>query len=224
MRFTLGRRAEQWNGIARADRLVTRKVRTAHAERLCCQLLGQIGASETRVLLGIEARTLRFGKFAESIGLTEFCKGFRDETGQLVANEDGEPYFAGCNIAKEETVSKALAQLEERGLITRWHINHRWPSTYMPFGEDWLAQEIGRHRGAIAADYESVVVGEHFRRRTGQNLLVAEVDDRGVLLQPVNDRLDVRGDSPFYLSAEEWAEEHVERLTVEDVLTARRHR
>jgi hypothetical protein len=223
LRFSLGRRAQQWNEIAGGDRRVFSIVRAKFFERLGCQIMGQIEASDLRLLLGIAARTLRFHKFAEAISQTELCRGFRDEDDNLVLDTDDAPYFAGCNISKAETIGQAAARLEEDGLITRWTMGQRrWSTVYMPFGEDWLAETVAEAGGAIAEDYEEVVVFEHYEL-DGRFVRVSATTPNLIQLCPVNGRLDNAGDI-YELTAAEWADANFSRLSVEQIRSARGHR
>jgi hypothetical protein len=225
MSFSLGRRAQQWNAIAQADRTAAARLRRAHVQRLCCHLMAHLDQSELRVLLAVQARTLRFNKLAEAISLTQFCSGLRDSDGDLVLDGEDLPYFEGCNIAKTETVSLALRRLEARGLITRWRLGQRSNPVYMPFSEDWLAAEMVRAEGAIARDYERILENEHYLLpHRGVFQVIDTSDERGVILEPRSARLGWREGECIGVRPEHWAASGLRRLTVEEILAARRHR
>jgi hypothetical protein len=224
MSFQLGRRANQWNLIGTTDRTAAKKVRHAHTERLCCGLVAELDHSELRVLIGIQARTLRFNKFAEAITLTEFTTGLRDVGGDLILDGDDHPYFAGCNIAKTETVSKALTRLEERELITRWRVRHRLAPVYMPFSEEWLASKLVDAESAIAPDYEHILENEYFSLGDRGRFRALETSGDRIVLEPVSDRLGYRDGNAIAVRREEWAKSGLRRLTVQEILAARRHR
>lgn len=225
MSFNLSRRAGQWNAIGRTDRRTFASVRHAHTERVCCQLMSELDASELRVLLAIQARTLRFNKFAEAISMSQFCLGLRDEDGDLILDDGELPYFAGCNIAKTETASHALSRLEAMGQITRWRLGPRSSPVYMPFAENWLVSEMLRLGGPIAQDYEFVVLNEYYSLPDGRFFRVIEIErDRRVVLEPVSARLGYRDGDSIAVAPESWSAFGLRRLTVQQIMSARQHR
>lgn len=68
-----------------------------------------LGAAELKVLLYIVRRTLGFGKQADAISLGQFMHG--------IVTRDGHRLDHGCGITSRPNVVKALASLEEKGLI-----------------------------------------------------------------------------------------------------------
>lgn len=195
MSFGLGRQARQWNEIAAAEKAAFSAVKREHLERLSCVLMEWTTASELRVLLAITARTVRFKKAAEAIPLQQFTDGLRDEDGDLLLDDFGEPYFAGTGIAKTDTVSAAVAGLEAKGLITRWpRPRTNWATVYMPFSEHWLAETLAAQKAAIAPDYERFVPLEYLKHDDGF-VRVMDVTGQGLLVCPVGEYLheqDVR--------------------------------
>lgn len=224
MSYHLGKRANQWNLIGTTDRNAARKVRHAHTERLGCVLMARLDPSELRVLTGIQARTLRFNKFAEAITLLQFCSGLRDVEGDLILDGGDQPYFAGCNIAKTETVSNALTRLEERELITRWRVGHRLAPVYMPFSEHWLASQLVAEGSAVAPDYEHILENEFFSLGDRGRYRVLETrGGRGIVLGPVSNRLGYRNGDVVVVRPQQWAMSGLRRITVNEIRAARAH-
>jgi hypothetical protein len=198
--FSLGCRAEQWNAVARLADNPFYSTRSAHWQRLSCGTIGDVTGSEFKVLVAISARTVRFRKFAEAISLDQFCNGLRNDEGDLIVDEKGDPYFAGCNISKPDTVSTALQGLEYQGLITRWpRPSTRCATVYMPFTEQWLATTLASNGGLLPMDYENIVEQEYIKDGDGQLLRVERVLSDCAVVVPIGNYLEPDNQRAFAL-------------------------
>ena len=225
MNFYLGERAAEWNAIALVDRHACNIIKRIHRERIGCELMGQVTASELRVLVAIDARTLRFKKFAEAISLNEFCHGMRDEHGELRRDGSDRPYFAGCNISKSDTVSSAIQGLEAKGFVTRWPRPRTTYSTvYMPFSEDWLALTLAAEGGAVAPSYPTVRLREFWKITGDEWARLEQVDEGFVGFVPVDRFLKEIPSRSFRWSRAEFNDSDVERATADEIVARRSHR
>lgn len=180
MTFRIGGRAEAWNDIASQGKDTFYAVRREFYNTLFCDLLGRTSPSAFRVLAGATARTFRWNKYAEAISATQFCRGLSDPHSDdgLHRLDDGDLTFRGCNIAKEDTVRNAIAELEEASLISKWKAPRTgWRNTYMPCSELWLAQASVRNGGLIPVDLEYWVDGELLICPEGHLRLDQTLDD-----------------------------------------------
>lgn len=110
--------------------------------------------------------------------------------GDLRTDSGGQIIFRGCNIAKEDTVRTAIANLERVGLITRWLAPRSgWSNTYMPFSEDWLAEDIVSEGGVVPQHNALWLQGEKLVHRNGNYQLIDVQDDDSALAQKLDSRL-----------------------------------
>ena len=219
MTFSLGSAANGWNQVARNEQQFTHSIRRTYLNRLTSVLTAETTGAEFKVLAAISGRTLRFRKFAEAISVAQFRCGLRDCDGDLLQDEHG-PYFTGCNISKDETVSRAIDGLSEKRLITRWSpARLGWPAVYMPFSEDWIAGQMALELGGLPNTYEGVHENQVLRGPMGLVRIVTG-DENSITVRPVNNRLQIVGD-PFTLSLREW--DTYDALTPQQIREARRY-
>lgn len=84
----------------------------------------------------------------------------------------------------------AIANLERVGLITRWLAPRSgWSNTYMPFSEDWLAEDIVSEGGVVPQHNALWLQGEKLVHRNGNYQLIDVQDDDSALAQKLDSRL-----------------------------------
>lgn len=218
MAYSLGQQADAWNAIAQGDRAKFAEVRREFQRLLHRELIGMTSSSGFRVLCGIAARTLSYGKYAESISAEQFCRGMRDPFNANEYRTDGQGriIFRGCNIAKEDTVRAAIRELEDASLITKWVAPRSgWPHTYMPFSEDWLAELLVREGGVLPEHYPYLIPGEKLTHADAPFEFESLGEDGSALVQELGSRLRPVGRSQR-LSAGTFR-----RMTVREVLDGR---
>lgn len=219
--FSLGRPANEWNEIARLDTKLLNVIRRTFYQNLVCALVGTTTSSEFKVLAAISARTLRFKKLAEAISLEDFRLGLRKD-GQQMLDDNDQPYFAGCNIAKDETIRKALVGLVNKQLITRWNAQRSgWANVYMPFDEDRLAELVVTEKGVLPASYGRIVRGEFLKLLPKGNIVqVLKWGDHNRQVTNLGNGLHAIG-QPFEIPLAKAGCNPFRRLSVEELLDAR---
>ena len=119
---------------------LSREIRPEHAkwrERLCLRTLK---SAEFVILSAIVSRTLGWTKMIEVIPFTQFSKGLTDSDGNYTVYDDM-PIFVGTGL-DSKTISKALAGLQNKGMICRFSFpsGGRETYAYMPISAFVLAE------------------------------------------------------------------------------------
>lgn len=165
---TLGLVADSWNHFA-DDADIRRYAERESWRRIEREYLPCLRPIDVVNIVFIRSRTFGWQKYAEAIPMHHFIHGVRDEAGDLLIDQSGQPVSSGTGIAKEDTVRSSLKRLVDLGLIEMIAGQRRSitpANIYMPASQTLLAQLVLQAGSGILPPRASRWhVGEHVRLR-----------------------------------------------------------